>query len=121
CRIRVVGQALDQNGRSLPVQVNEVGLGRYVARLPLGDHQRLTLRLSDPENDKLKVLHYQREYPPEYALSMQRPAAFEELARYQAATLRAELASVRTRESISHYFYVAALACLLGGILLRRI
>ena len=54
---------LDELGQSLDVQVEQVGLGAYHARVPLEGHRRLTLRLRDRDHDKLKVLHYDRAYP----------------------------------------------------------
>ena len=113
--------ALDEQAAIHPVAIEEFGLGRYRARIPLQNHERLTLRLHDRDHDKLKVLHYHRPYPAEYRLSQTLAPAMQQLASITPGTIRENLTSQRTRRSIVHYAYLAALACLLAGILMRRI
>ncbi len=114
-------QALDEYGKAISVTVNEVGLGRYEAVVPIGNREKLTLRLRDEDNDLLKVLHYHQAYPREYALATDVPESVEKLTPFQATSLRDGLQPIRTRRSVSTGFYIAALAFLFAGILLRRV
>ena len=114
-------RAHDANGRSLPVEITEIGLGRYRGRIPLVGHKKLSLRLHDEDYDKLKVLHYHRQYPKEYVLASRVPDAIADLPPYAAATLRENLNTVSTRASIAHWFSLLGLSCLFTGVLLRRL
>jgi hypothetical protein len=102
------------------VEIREVGLGRYEAVAPHGQHERLALRLRDADHDKMKVLHWHRPYPNEYRLAQQMPAEVAAL-RAPAAGGAMELATVERQRSVSHFAYFGALACLLGSVLLRRV
>ena len=114
-------QALDSSGKTVPVTVRETGLGRYRADIPLERYEKLTLRVQDQANDRLKVLHYHRPYPREYALSTTIPEAIDNLPTFTPASLSEPVTTVKTRQSIAAYFYLAALAFLLVGLVLRRI
>jgi hypothetical protein len=113
--------ALDESGQMHDVTVRQVGLGRYRAGVPLADHQNLTLRLRDQDHDKLKVMHYHRPYPAEYRLSSKLPPALANLESIEPTSIRSGITPVRRRKPVSHYFYLAAFACLWVGILLRRV
>ncbi len=113
--------ALDENGKMHDVAIKEIGLGRYETQIDLADHQRLTLRVRDRDSDKLKVLHYHRPYPAEYRLSDALPPSLAKLPSITPDTVRDEITPQRRRRSIAHWAYFAALFCLLGSILLRRI
>ena len=114
-------QALDPNGKTVPVTVRETGLGRYRADIPLERYEKLTLRVQDQVNDRLKVMHYHRPYPREYALSATVPEPIDALPTFTPASLSEPTSGVKTRQSIAAYFYLAALAFLLLGLVLRRI
>ena len=120
-KIQWDAQALDSNGRSIPVEIEEVGLGRYRARIPLEGHDQLTLRLHDKGHDKLKILHYHRPYPNEYVLSAEVPAAIIALDAYSNGGLTEGVEPVPSRKSIAHWFSILGLLCLFTGIVLRRI
>jgi len=113
--------AVDENGREFPVAVAERGLGRYVARIPLEAHGKLTLRLRDKESNKLKVLHYNRPSPPEYRLSRDIPPALESSPAFVPATVRDNLQPARTRQGLESWCSLLALASALGSVVLRRI
>ncbi len=113
--------ALDQDGLVHEIDVQQTGLGRYHTRIPLGDHQRLTVRLRDLEHDKLKVLHYHRPYPAEYRLSNVLPPPLAELKPLSPQLIREDLSPVHRRTSVDHYLYFAALALLLASVIMRRI
>jgi hypothetical protein len=114
-------KAVDENGAELPVMVNEAGLGRYTASVPLGGKQKLTVRLRDIENNKLKVLHYNRPSPGEYRLGQTVPPALATAPEFTAPTVKANIHPVETRQSVEPWCYFLALACALGSIVLRRV
>jgi Ca-activated chloride channel family protein len=51
-------QVLDENGNTQDATVEEIGLGRYQARVPVGKRKHLSLRVHDKDHDKLEVKHY---------------------------------------------------------------
>lgn len=111
----------DENGRRTPIEVQEIGLGRYRANIPLGDSKRLALRLSDREFDKLKVLQWERPYPVEYALSEKLPEPLMQVRAFAPEATREDITPISQRESVSQYAYFIALASLLLGIVCRRV
>jgi Ca-activated chloride channel family protein len=111
---------LDDQGKTRPVEVEEVGLGRYEARLPAGEAKTLSLRLHDRTSDKLKVLHHAAEYPAEYRLSQELPAVLAALPVYDPAKLRDGEISATRHRNVAHWFAFAGLAAAWGGLLLRR-
>ncbi|MCB1231862.1 MAG: VWA domain-containing protein [Verrucomicrobiae bacterium] len=112
---------LDENGMTIPVEVEEVGLGRYRADVPVADRGNVSLRLHDRDSDKLKVLHRTADYPVEYRLAKDLPPSLENLARFEPAAVRAGLEPESRHRAVFHWFVFAAFACLLGGIVLRRV
>ncbi|MEZ5324359.1 MAG: VWA domain-containing protein [Verrucomicrobiales bacterium] len=114
-------QALDANGRTLPITVQETGLGRYHAEIPLPGHDRLTIRLLDRSNDKIKILHYDRGYPKEYALDTRTPPTLEAVPELRAENITANTLPVTSPVSIAHWFAILGLVCIFVGILLRRL
>lgn len=113
---------LDVNGNSSPVAIEETGLGRYEARIPLDPAKtQLSLRLHDRDSDKLRVMHYTADYPAEYRLSRGMPAAFDSVTEFISEEIRDEITPATSHRSVAHWFAFAALACLLGGMILRRI
>ena len=86
-----------------------------------GDHRSLSLRLHDRDSDKLKVLHYTADYPLEYRLSRNPPPILAGLSDYRPEAVRENLEPVSHHRPVSHWFAFAALACVWGGILLRRL
>jgi uncharacterized membrane protein len=114
-------KAVDENGAELPVTVNEAGLGRYTATVPLGGKQKLTVRLRDMENSKLKVLHYNRPSPGEYRLGQAIPAALAAAPEFTPPTVKSNITAVETRQSVEPWCYFLSLACAIGSVFLRRV
>jgi hypothetical protein len=114
---------LDEQGRAEPLTVQETGLGRYHTKIVSAGTRRLTVRLLDEEHDKTKVLHFQQPYPAEYQLTQEWPPALASLPLAPSGPngLTAGLPTQRGRYSIMSYFFFAAIASLLGSVLLRRI
>ena len=83
--------------------------------------QKLTVRLRDVENGKLKVLHYNRPSPGEYRLSQSVPPVLAAAPVFSTAEIRTNLQPVETRKSVESWCYFLALACALGSVLLRRV
>lgn len=113
--------ALDEHGQTHVTDVQQVGLGRYETQLAVGDQSRLTVRIRDKDHDKSRVLHYHRPYPAEYRLSQQIPPALKALPSIAPAELHDDLVPVHRRRPVGHWAYLLALACLLAGLVLRRI
>lgn len=111
----------DEFGRRTPVDVQEIGLGRYRAEIPLGVSKRITLRLSDREFDKLKVLQWERPYPAEYALSQKLPEALTQVTAFAPEEIREAITPLPQRKSVSQYAYFTALISLLLGVIFRRV
>ncbi len=114
-------KAVDENGSELPVTVSETGLGHYAAVIPLAGKEKLTVRLRDVENSKLKVLHYTRPSPGEYRLAQSVPPSLASLPVFSAAEVRANVPPVETRKSVEPWCYFLAMACALGSVVLRRL
>lgn len=112
---------LDENGQTQSLPVEEVGLGRYRATVPLNDRQHLSMRVHDRDSDKLKVLHYTADYPAEYRLSSEMPEALQDAPAFDVAEIRDDLRPVSRHRPVIHWFAFAALFCIWAGILLRRI
>ncbi len=111
----------DSQGKSTSIAVAETGLGKYTASIPLVDRGNLTALLRDPASDRSRTLHFEQTWPREYSLSRDLPDAVEKLKSIQPDSIREELQPKRNRRSIVHWFYLAALGCLLMGNLLRRL
>ena len=58
-------KSYDEDGNSTPVDVREMGLGRYQVSVPLVGN-RMALQLVDPVHGKMKTLQWNRAYPHEY-------------------------------------------------------
>jgi len=89
--------------------------------LSLSGKQKLTVRLRDVENGKLKVLHYNRPSPGEYRLSQSVPPVLAAAPLFSAAEVKENITPVETRKSVEPWCYFLALACALGSVLLRRV
>ena len=112
---------IDDSGRSTAIEVAEIGLGKYQASIPVGGNENLTLRLRDPATNKIRVLHYDQAYPREYNLSNEVESAAKALAPISHVEIRSDIDPEPIRQSISHWFYLSALAFLLLGNLIRRL
>jgi hypothetical protein len=113
--------AVDENSREFPVTIEERGLGRYSASLPLEGREKLTLRLRDKDSNKLKVLHYNRPSPPEYRLTRDVPPALAAAPAFAPASVREGLRPARTRKGLESWCSLLALASALGSVVLRRV
>ena len=113
--------SLDSQGTMTKYSVDEVGLGRYRAEIPIAKKDKLTVRLRDPASNKIKVLHYLRPYPAEYGLLQTLSPEIETLDSFSATTVAKDLKSENIRQPITHWFYLASLLAILGSILFRRI
>jgi Ca-activated chloride channel family protein len=103
------------------VPVEEIGLGRYRVVVPLSDSKNLSLRLEDPDHDKVAVLHFNKPYPAEYDLANQVDPALQGLPRLDVDAVRKGIVSAQRCKPVSHLCYLLALVSMLAGLLLRRI
>jgi hypothetical protein len=83
------------------VTVEEIGLGRYQAVVPVGDAESFSLRLDDLDHDKTAVLHF--------------------LPRLDVEAVRRDIISAKIHRPASHLCYFLALIAMLAGLLFRRI
>ncbi|MEM7015524.1 MAG: hypothetical protein AAF585_29040, partial [Verrucomicrobiota bacterium] len=112
---------LGSNGQMTPIEVEEIGLGRYRVEAPLGSADQLSVRLHDRTHDKVKVHHYKAEYPAEYRLTSGLPDSLSAMSSFDPAAAGADLSPMQSHRAISHWFVFAAMFCIAGGVLLRRI
>lgn len=112
---------LGTNGQMTPIEVTELGLGRYRVEAPLGSAEQLSVRLHDRTADKIKVHHYKAAYPAEYRLTTGLPDSLAETPAFDAGEVRANLKPMNSHRPVFHWFVFAAMACIAGGILFRRI
>jgi hypothetical protein len=113
--------AIDEDGNEQALAVTESGLGRYVAAAPIEGRERLTVRLRDEDHDKTSVQHYHRAYPAEYRLAQEMPPAVAAMNRIDPHTVVAGIEPQRSRRSVVHWAYFAALGFLIASVLLRRV
>jgi len=76
---------------------------------------------ADQDHDKTSLQHFNRAYPAEYRLSQEMPNAVAAMARIDPHSVVAGAEPQRGRHSIVHWAYFAALGCLVGSVLLRRV
>lgn len=114
-------EVFDQNGDSKPVKIIETGVGRYQARIPLLNKERLTMRLSDPIHQKSKTLQWSRSYPAEYRLKNSPDPTLSKTPQFTASNIRENLLPVHIRTSALPFFGFTALALLFSSVVLRRI
>lgn len=109
------------NGAVESIACEEVGLGRYRVTVPVEASASRTLRVYDPEYDKMVVLHYHTPYAQEYNLGAQADTALTSLASLEPKAVHKDLQAVYSRQPVSHWCYLLALLFMTTGILLRRL
>ncbi|GHC60017.1 VWA domain-containing protein [Roseibacillus persicicus] len=114
-------EVFDENGKSRPVELQEVGLGRYFASVEIGNAQRLAMRLTDSVHGKSKTLQWAASYPAEYRLKQELPAQIATTIPFESAKIREGYQEVRVRRSALPWFGFGALLFLMAGLVLRRI
>ncbi|MDI6451630.1 VWA domain-containing protein [Anaerobaca lacustris] len=115
------GQTVDETDTVNSVSVEEIGLGRYRAVVPVGDSETLSLRLDDPHDDKMAILHFNKPYPAEYDLAGQIAPALQGLSRLDGNAVREDIIPTKICKPVSHLCHLLALTAMLAGLLLRRI
>ena len=113
--------AFDDQGREAPVRLLETGIGRYRASLPTTTADRLTIRLHDPADARVKTLRWSRPSPSEYQLAATPDPALSSATPFTPETIRSQLIPAAVRTSLLPHFTLAALLALLTGATLRRI
>ena len=112
---------LSDSSQNQTLPVEQVGLGRYRATVPLSDAHRVTLRLRDPDHDRAKLFHFHQDYPAEYRLGHDVPPAVASLPRAASHDITTDIQPQLRRQSVVHYAYYGALASLLASVLFRRL
>jgi hypothetical protein len=119
--IRWDASLVDNSGTSQPVQVREIGLGRYQVTQPLHGESALTLRLSDTQHRKLIVRHHRASYPAEYQLGAEPASGLAEVPGFVPEKIVEGVAAILVPTSLRTQTWWLALALLLGSVVLRRI
>jgi Ca-activated chloride channel homolog len=112
---------IDNEGDIQLGQVQEIGLGRYQASIPVADRVSTSVRLRDPAADQVQIVHYHRPWPAEYRLSNERPAFLRDAVALVPSQMRENLIPQPSRVSVAHYFYLMAILLVLLSNLLRRL
>ena len=113
--------AMDDAGKEQAVSVEETGVGRYRFSVPVADSPRLTIRLHDSAEGKVKTLRWNRSYPAEYQLTANTEEALGKAVPFEANRIREGIQPVRIRSSALPWFGLAAIALMILGGVLRRI
>lgn len=113
--------AIDQNGDSIPVTLQQTGLGQYVGKIDLHGKEAMALRLHDTDNNKVKTIYWQSPYPAEYQLGSRIPDVLAALPIFEAENIRKDVKAQDIRKPMTSFFVLASLAFLIGGIVLRRV
>jgi len=114
-------QVVDDTETGNKVDVEEIGLGRYRAKVPIGEAETLSLRLSDRDFDKTAILHFNRPYPAEYSLASRIAPPLQAIPGVNPNAVRQDITPVRTRRPVAHICYLLALLAMVTGLLFRRI
>ncbi|MEM7810043.1 MAG: VWA domain-containing protein [Planctomycetota bacterium] len=118
--VRWEAAVTNADGRVDDVEVREVGLGRYRVEVPVGDTERASLRLFDADADKLRVVHWRRPYPAEYALAGETDEALAAAPRFDPGAVTEGVRPEPSRQPVAHVAYLTALALMLAGLVVRR-
>ena len=113
--------AFDENQQEQPIEVHEVGLGRYEARVPIAGREHITVRLRDADHDKTSLQHFNKPYPSEYRLAQDIPMELANLPPLSRETVVEGILPHMVEHSVAHYAYWGALGCLILSVLLRRV
>lgn len=113
--------ALDDVGKEQVVSTEETGVGRYRFVVRQADAPRLTIRLHDEAEGKVKTLRWNRAYPAEYQLTASAEKPLLEAAAFDPAKIRENIQPLRIRSSALPWFALAAIGLVLAGGVLRRI
>lgn len=114
-------EALDENGESREVEIEEVGLGTYTAKVSAAGANRMALSLQDRTYGKVKTIQWTRSYPAEYRFSNSEAAELKDLTQMTPDTVKDGIERVRVRKSAIPWFGFAALALIMGSVIMRRI
>lgn len=113
--------AIDEAGGQRAVSVEETGVGKYRFAVSHNGTQRLTIRLHDADEGKVKTLRWNRAYPLEYRLAAASDPALGKAMSFDAKRIREGIPPIRIRTAALPYVVMVALALMLAGGLLRRI
>ena len=112
---------IDENGARKTEKLNQVGLAMHRINVRRPKSGRFTLRLTEAQTGKIKVLHHHEDYPGEYRLGNQSDASLTELPRLGEGPADAQLSPIPAFTPLQNHLLLAAMVCLIGSILLRRI
>ncbi len=112
---------IDESGQRTTRQLETIGIAAHRIDIKRPQAGRFTLRLRETDSGKLKVLHHHEDYPREYRLAGEPDIALAELPRLGDRDAGANLQPITAFEPLRNYLLLAAVACMIAGILTRRI
>jgi hypothetical protein len=113
--------ALDDAGKEQTVSIQETGVGKYRFNIPVNETPRLTMRLHDAAEGKVKTLRWNRSYPAEYQLTSTADPSLATAIAFDPSRIREGINPVRIRTSAMPWFGIAAILLMIAGGVLRRI
>ncbi len=120
-RVQWRASALDDAGKEQPVAIEETGVGKYRFAVPVANSSRMTIRLTDTDEAKVKTLRWNRSYPPEYQLTGEVGEALKNAVTLDPAQIREGIQAVRIRSNALPWFALASIFLMISGGVLRRI
>ncbi len=120
-RVRWAAKALDSEGRELPFQIRQVGVGRYEGEVDLSGAESATVSVRDVDFGLGKTMDWERSYPAEYLLDRELSEGMNSLASFDPELPRGDLKKANAYRDVSHWFVFFAFAFVLAGLVLRRI
>ncbi len=120
-RVDFLGTGLTEYGSETQFQMEQTGLGRYEAFLPMVEKRNGSFQVLDKASGNYRTLTWRRNYPDEYRLSTQVPERIESLPPYDEEMVLRREGSVRRYLPARHYVVFAAIAAAILGILFRRL
>jgi Ca-activated chloride channel family protein len=120
-RVQWRASALDDAGKEQPVSIEETGVGKYRFAVPVANSSRMTIRLTDTDEAKVKTLRWNRSYPPEYQLTGEVGGALKNAVTLDPALIREGVQPVRIRSNALPWFALASIFLMISGGVLSRI
>ncbi|GAA5496771.1 hypothetical protein Rhal01_02956 [Rubritalea halochordaticola] len=113
--------ALNQDGKSIPVSIEQSGIGTYAANLDLTGSDKIALQVQDTADGHSKTLYWQRAYPAEYQLDSELNKLLAQSPSIDPGSIRANLTKDSVDSDSQPLFVFFGIGLLITGIALRRI
>ena len=112
-RVEWQAAGLFEFGGEESINLQQTGLGRYEAFLPMSEKRNVSIQLLDKSSGSARTVNWRRDYPDEYRLSGDIPDELDAMPALDAETVLARNGTVRRYLPARHIF------CFHGHALLR--